>query len=130
MDYAVETAKGFLNSDKATFGICHGHQLLALAAGIPTYKMHHGHRGANHPVINLKTGKCEITTQNHGFGISKEAVENADHLEATHINLNDKSVEGVRFKNHNAFSVQYHPEASPGPHDSRYLFDEFVGMMS
>ncbi len=91
--------------------------------------MHHGHRGLNHPVKNLLTGKCEITTQNHGFAIDKNAVEASDNVEVTHINLNDNSVEGIRIKNKPAFSVQYHPESTPGPHDSRYLFDDFFTMI-
>lgn len=129
MDYAVETVKDILETNKPTFGICLGHQLLALANGIPTFKMHHGHRGLNHPVRNLITGLCEITTQNHGFGVDPEAVRKADHIEITHVNLNDDSIEGIRVKGKPAFSVQYHPEATPGPFDSRYLFDDFVGMM-
>ncbi|RYY38960.1 MAG: carbamoyl-phosphate synthase small subunit [Chitinophagaceae bacterium] len=129
MDYAIGTVRELLADDKPTFGICMGHQLLALANGIPTFKMHHGHRGLNHPVKNLLTGRCEITTQNHGFGVDPEAVRNADHIEITHVNLNDQSIEGIRVKGKNAFSVQYHPEATPGPHDSRYLFDDFVEMV-
>jgi carbamoyl-phosphate synthase small subunit len=130
MHYAVNTVKEILKEDKPLFGICLGHQLLALANDIPTFKMHHGHRGLNHPVKNLLTGKCEITTQNHGFGVDPEAVKNAaDRIEITHINLNDHSIEGIRIKGKKAFSVQYHPEATPGPHDSRYLFDEFIEMM-
>jgi len=129
MDYAVETVKQILKEDKPLFGICLGHQLLALANGITTFKMHHGHRGLNHPVKNLVTGRSEITTQNHGFGVDPEAVKNADHIEITHLNLNDQSIEGIRVKGKPAFSVQYHPEATPGPHDSRYLFDEFLEMV-
>ncbi len=130
MDYAVNTAKEILVEDKPLFGICLGHQLLALAIGIPTYKMHHGHRGINHPVKNLITGHCEITSQNHGFGVSPEAIlANADKVEVTHINLNDQTVEGIKVKNKKAFSVQYHPEASPGPRDANYLFDEFIKLM-
>ncbi len=129
MDYAIETVKQILKEEKPVFGICLGHQLLALANDIPTYKMHHGHRGLNHPVKNLVTGKCEITTQNHGFGVDPDAVRSADHLEITHVNLNDDSIEGIRVKGKPAFSVQYHPESTPGPHDSRYLFDEFLGMI-
>ncbi len=129
MGYAVETVKEVLHEEKPFFGICLGHQLLALANDIPTFKMHHGHRGLNHPVKNLITGKCEITTQNHGFGVDPEAVKNADHVEITHINLNDGSIEGIRVKGKKAFSVQYHPESTPGPHDSRYLFDEFLDMI-
>jgi carbamoyl-phosphate synthase small subunit len=130
MDYAIDTLKEILKEDKPVFGICLGHQLLALANDIPTFKMHHGHRGLNHPVKNLETGKCEITTQNHGFGVDPDAVKKAKHIEITHVNLNDQSIEGIKIKNKPAFSVQYHPESTPGPHDSRYLFDEFIGMMA
>lgn len=126
MDYAVETIKDIMKEDKPLFGICLGHQLLALACDIPTYKMHHGHRGINHPVKNMISGKCEVTSQNHGFGVSPEALNESDRVEITHINLNDDTIEGIRVKGKNAFSVQYHPESSPGPHDSRYLFDEFL----
>ena len=129
MDYAVATVKEILKGDKPIFGICLGHQLLALANDIPTFKMHHGHRGLNHPVKNIISGKSEITTQNHGFGVDPEAVRNASHIEITHVNLNDQSIEGIRVKGKPAFSVQYHPEATPGPHDSRYLFDEFIEMI-
>ncbi|MEO0339790.1 MAG: glutamine-hydrolyzing carbamoyl-phosphate synthase small subunit [Bacteroidota bacterium] len=130
MDYAVAVAKDILKEDKPLFGICLGHQLLARAVDIPTYKMHHGHRGINHPVKNLVTGKCEITSQNHGFGVSPDAIrENEDKVEITHLNLNDGTIEGIRIKGKKAFSVQYHPEASPGPHDARYLFDHFVELM-
>ncbi|MGN6266833.1 MAG: glutamine-hydrolyzing carbamoyl-phosphate synthase small subunit [Ginsengibacter sp.] len=129
MDYAVDTVKKILNSKKPFFGICLGQQLLALANDIPTFKMHHGHRGLNHPVKNIITGRCEITTQNHGFGVDPEAVRKNNNIEITHINLNDDSVEGIRLKDRPAFSVQYHPESTPGPHDSRYLFDEFFKMM-
>ena len=129
MDYAVDTVKELLNENKPTFGICLGHQLLALANGIPTFKMHHGHRGLNHPVKNIITGQCEITTQNHGFGVDPEAVKNSSHVEVTHVNLNDDSIEGIRLKHKPAFSVQYHPESTPGPHDSRYLFDDFIKLI-
>ncbi|MCB1024468.1 MAG: glutamine-hydrolyzing carbamoyl-phosphate synthase small subunit [Acidobacteria bacterium] len=113
------------------FGICLGHQLLARAVDIPTYKMHHGHRGINHPVKNLITGHCEITSQNHGFGVSPDAIRaNDEKVEITHLNLNDDTIEGIRIKGKPAFSVQYHPEASPGPHDARYLFDEFIRLMA
>ncbi len=126
MDYAVKTIKQILALDKPLFGICLGHQLLALANDIPTFKMHHGHRGLNHPVKNVISGKSEITTQNHGFGVNPDAVRASADVEITHLNLNDNSIEGIRMKNKQAFSVQYHPEATPGPHDSRYLFDEFI----
>lgn len=129
MPYAVSTVKEILNEGKPVFGICLGHQLLALANDIPTFKMHHGHRGLNHPVKNIITGQCEITTQNHGFGVDPVAVKNHPNIEVTHLNLNDESIEGIRLKDRQAFSVQYHPEATPGPHDSRYLFDNFIGMM-
>jgi carbamoyl-phosphate synthase small subunit len=129
MDYAVDTVKQILQSKKPFFGICLGQQLLALANGIPTFKMHHGHRGLNHPVKNIITGRCEITTQNHGFGVDPDAVRKNSNIEITHINLNDDSVEGIRLKDRPAFSVQYHPESTPGPHDSRYLFDEFFKML-
>lgn len=129
MDYAVNTMKEILKENKPTFGICLGHQLLALANGIPTFKMHHGHRGLNHPVKNIITGQCEITTQNHGFGVDPEAVRKSSHVEITHINLNDDSIEGIRLKDKPAFSVQYHPESTPGPHDSRYLFDDFIKLI-
>ncbi|MEO6253037.1 MAG: glutamine-hydrolyzing carbamoyl-phosphate synthase small subunit [Ferruginibacter sp.] len=129
MGYAIKTVKDILAADKPLFGICLGHQLLALANDIPTFKMHHGHRGLNHPVKNIISGKCEITTQNHGFGVDPKAVRANDNIEITHINLNDDSIEGIRIKDKKAFSVQYHPEATPGPHDSRYLFDEFIQLI-
>lgn len=129
MDYAITAVKEILKEEKPVFGICLGHQLLALANDIPTFKMHHGHRGLNHPVKNLVTGKSEITTQNHGFGVDPEAVKKASHIEVTHVNLNDQSIEGIRVKGKPAFSVQYHPESTPGPHDSRYLFDQFIEMI-
>lgn len=129
MDYAVSFVKEVMNEGKPLFGICLGHQLLALANDIPTFKMHHGHRGLNHPVKNLETGRSEITTQNHGFGVDPAAVKKADHIQITHVNLNDQSIEGIRVKGKPAFSVQYHPEATPGPHDSRYLFDQFIDMI-
>jgi carbamoyl-phosphate synthase small subunit len=126
MDYAIETVKDVLTENKPVFGICLGHQLLALANGVSTYKLHHGHRGLNHPVKNLLTGKAEITTQNHGFGVDPESVKKASHIEVTHVNLNDRSIEGIKVKGKPIFSVQYHPESTPGPQDSRYLFDEFI----
>ena len=130
MPYAIQTVKEILEADKPLFGICLGHQLLALASGINTYKMHHGHRGINHPVKNVITGGCEITSQNHGFGIKEEDVLKAKNVTVTHINLNDNSIEGFRRTDKKAFSVQYHPESSPGPHDSRYLFDSFIEMIN
>jgi len=123
-------AKKMVDSGKPTFGICLGHQMIALASGMKTYKMHNGHRGINHPVKNLRTGKGEITSQNHGFAVSMEDVEAHPQIELTHVHLNDGTVAGIRRTDVPVFSVQYHPEASPGPHDSRYLFDEFVALMN
>lgn len=123
---AIETTKQILTTGKPLFGICLGHQVLALANGISTYKMHHGHRGINHPILNLVTGKGEITSQNHGFAINREEAESHSEIEITHTHLNDNTVAGIKMKNKPVFSVQYHPEASPGPHDASYLFDEFV----
>ena len=123
---AQEVAKEIINSNVPLFGICLGHQVIALANGISTYKMHNGHRGINHPVKNLLTGKGEITSQNHGFAINKEETENHKDIEITHVHLNDHTVAGIRLRNKSVFSVQYHPEASPGPHDSEYLFDQFI----
>lgn len=129
MDYAITSVQKMLDTDKPVFGICLGHQLLSLAVGIPTYKMHHGHRGANHPVKNLETGLCEITSQNHGFGVDADQIRsNADKVRITHINLNDDTIEGIELIGKRAFSVQYHPEASPGPHDASYLFDKFYSL--
>lgn len=123
---AQNVAKEIINKDLPLFGICLGHQVIALANGITTYKMHNGHRGINHPVKNLITGKGEITSQNHGFVVDKNEVENHKDFEITHEHLNDNTLAGMRMKNKNCFSVQYHPEASPGPHDSSYLFDQFI----
>lgn len=123
---AQQLAKEIINRNLPLFGICLGHQIIALANGIATYKMHNGHRGINHPVKNIISGKGEITSQNHGFVVDKTAVENHPDFEITHIHLNDDTLAGMRMKNKNCFSVQYHPEASPGPHDSSYLFDQFI----
>ncbi len=123
---AIATTKEILKTDKPLFGICLGHQVLALANDISTYKMHHGHRGINHPIKNLLTGKGEITSQNHGFAINREETEAHKNVEITHVHLNDHTVAGIRLKDKPVFSVQYHPEASPGPHDASYLFDEFI----
>ncbi len=130
MDYAIKVIKQILDAKTPFFGICLGQQLLALANDIPTFKMHHGHRGLNHPVKNIITGKCEITTQNHGFGVNPDAIKANENIEVTHMNLNDDSIEGIRLKDRPAFSVQYHPEATPGPHDSRYLFDDFFELIN
>ena len=129
MDYAVDTIKDIIKARMPLFGICLGHQLIARALDIPTFKMHNGHRGINHPVLNKETGNCEITTQNHGFAVDRKAVEDDENLIVTHINLNDDSIEGMRHKELPIMCVQYHPEAAPGPHDSRYLFDEFMKMI-
>ncbi len=128
MDYAVETAKKIMETDKPLFGICLGHQIISLACGISTFKMHNGHRGLNHPVKNLVSGKSEVTSQNHGFAVTREDVESSDLVEMTHVNLNDNTVAGIQVKGRKTFSVQYHPESSPGPHDSRYLFDQFINL--
>jgi len=130
MHSEVNTIKEILNHNIPIFGICLGNQLLAEACGIPTYKMHNGHRGINHPVKNLLTGKCEITSQNHGFAVNADEIRKSDRVEPTHINLNDDTIEGIRLKDKVAFAVQYHPEASPGPHDSHYLFDQFIESMT
>lgn len=123
---AIQVAKDIIADDEPLFGICLGHQVIALANGISTYKMHNGHRGINHPVKNLITGKGEITSQNHGFSINREETEAHPDVEITHVHLNDHSVAGIKMKNKNCFSVQYHPEASPGPNDATYLFDQFI----
>jgi carbamoyl-phosphate synthase small subunit len=129
MPYAVDTVKEILEADKPLFGICLGHQILSRAAGVSTYKMHNVHRGCNQPVKNLITGKGEITSQNHGFAVDMAELKSSPNVELTHINLNDDTVEGIKIKGKRAFSVQYHPESSPGPHDSKYLFDDFIKMM-
>jgi len=126
---AVALTKEILAKNKPLFGICLGHQVIALANGISTYKMHHGHRGINHPVKNLVTGKGEITSQNHGFAINREETEANADVEITHVHLNDHTVAGIKLKTKNCFSVQYHPEAGPGPNDSLYLFDQFIENM-
>lgn len=125
----IEVVKQLVQTSTPIFGICLGHQVLALGQGLETIKMHNGHRGINHPVKNLITGKCEITSQNHGFVVSLDSIKNNPEVEMTHQHLNDNTVAGIKLKNKAVFSVQYHPESSPGPHDSRYLFDEFVTNM-
>ena len=122
--YAIPTLKKLINSNLPIFGICLGHQLLALALGAKTSKMHMGHRGANHPVKNLKSKKVEITSQNHGFKVEENSIPN--NVRITHLSLFDRSVEGIELKNKPVFSVQYHPEANPGPQDSKYLFEKFI----
>lgn len=127
---AITLAKDIIEQNNPLFGICLGHQIIALANGISTYKMHHGHRGINHPVLNLKTGRGEITSQNHGFSVDRTETEAHPDVEITHVCINDDTIGGLRMKNRNVFSVQYHPEASPGPNDATYLFDEFIERMS
>ncbi|MEM7108300.1 MAG: glutamine-hydrolyzing carbamoyl-phosphate synthase small subunit [Bacteroidota bacterium] len=129
MDYAVNTVKQVLQADLPLFGICLGHQIIARACGISTYKMHHGHRGLNHPVKNVETGLSEVTSQNHGFVVSEDEANKSDKVEVTHLHLNDNTIAGIKIKDKKAFAVQYHPESSPGPHDSRYLFDQFIQLI-
>lgn len=123
---AQDLALKILETNVPLFGICLGHQTIALANGISTYKMFNGHRGINHPIMNVITGKGEITSQNHGFAVDREALENHPDFEITHLHLNDGTVAGMHMKSKSCFSVQYHPEASPGPHDAAYLFDQFI----
>lgn len=130
LNSAIDLARQCLSNEVPTFGICLGHQIIALSVGIPTLKMHNGHRGINHPIQNLRTGKSEITSQNHGFTIDKESTVNNLGVEISHLHLNDNSVAGIRIKDKPCFSVQYHPEAGPGPNDATYLFDDFFEMMS
>ncbi|HEY0982396.1 carbamoyl phosphate synthase small subunit, partial [Schlesneria sp.] len=127
LTYAISTIRNLLGKTPV-FGICLGHQLLGLASGAETYKLKFGHRGANQPVLNKANGRVEITSQNHGFAISAETLP--DSLEVTHVNLNDQTIEGFRHREFPAFSVQYHPEAAAGPHDSSYLFQEFLQLMA
>lgn len=130
MSSTIEQVKLLVDSGLAVFGICLGHQLLALAAGLKTIKMHTGHRGINHPVKNLLSGKGEVTSQNHGFVVDRDSLEAHEGLELTHIHLNDNSVAGIKYKDKDVYSVQYHPESSPGPNDSRYLFDDFIDLLA
>ena len=125
----IELAKKIIEKNYPLFGICLGHQIIALANGISTYTMHNGHRGINHPVKNLITGKSEITSQNHGFAVDRNQAEANTKIEITHIHLNDNTVMGIRLKDKKCFSVQYHPEAAPGPNDAKYLFDQFITLM-
>jgi carbamoyl-phosphate synthase small subunit len=126
LDYAVRAVRDLIGR-VPIFGICLGHQLLGLAAGGRTFKLKFGHRGANHPVMDLTTGRVEITCHNHGFAVDADSLRGAE-VEPTHVNLNDQTLEGLSLRNAPAFGVQYHPEASPGPHDASYLFERFAGM--
>jgi len=126
LNTVIKEVGKIVKDGKPVFGICLGHQLIALSQGINSYKMFNGHRGINHPVMNVLTGKGEITSQNHGFAIIREEVENHPEVELTHYHLNDHTVAGIRLKDSHVFSVQYHPESSPGPNDSKYLFDQFI----
>jgi carbamoyl-phosphate synthase small subunit len=130
MPYSIQLVRDIVNLNRPVFGICLGHQILGLSQGLSTEKMFNGHRGINHPVMNLKTGKGEITSQNHGFVITRDSIEQQEAVEITHVHLNDQTVAGIALKNKPVFSVQYHPEASAGPHDSRYLFDQFVASLN
>lgn len=129
MNDSIALVKSIVALNKPVFGICLGHQILGLSQGLKTEKMFNGHRGINHPIKNLKTGRGEITSQNHGFVISKDSISQQNDVVVTHIHLNDQTIAGIELKNKPVFSVQYHPEASAGPHDSRYLFDQFIENM-
>ena len=126
MHDSIALVKSIIDLGKPVFGICLGHQVIALSQGVKTEKMFNGHRGINHPIKNLITGKSEITSQNHGFVVNRESIESMEDIEVTHVHLNDHTIAGLALKSKPVFSVQYHPEASPGPHDSRYLFKDFV----
>jgi carbamoyl-phosphate synthase small subunit len=129
MHKTIIKVKKMIDSNIPVFGICLGHQVIAIANGVSTYKMFNGHRGINHPVINHNTGKGEITSQNHGFAIDRYAAESNPNIIISHSHLNDNTVAGIKIKSKNCFSVQYHPEAAPGPNDSNYLFDEFLELV-
>jgi carbamoyl-phosphate synthase small subunit len=127
LDYAIANAKAVADSGTPTFGICLGHQILGLAMGASTFKLKFGHRGGNHPVKDLHSGKIEITSQNHGFAVDPKTVP--DDVDVTHVNLYDGTIEGLRHRSKPVFCVQYHPEAAPGPHDADYLFSQFLEEM-
>jgi carbamoyl-phosphate synthase small subunit len=129
MPNSIQLVKELVESGKPIFGICLGHQILGLSQGLKTEKMFNGHRGINHPIMNLKSGKGEITSQNHGFVISKSSIDLNPAIQVTHRHLNDDTIAGIEIVGKPIFSVQYHPEASAGPHDSRYLFDQFIDNM-
>jgi carbamoyl-phosphate synthase small subunit len=126
----IANVKALIAKNISVYGICLGHQIIGLSQGLKTFKMFNGHRGINHPVKNLISGNCEVTSQNHGFALDRDSVEGIDNVEITHIHLNDETIAGIRLTNAPVFSVQYHPEACPGPEDSRYLFDQFIATMS
>ncbi|HHG74418.1 MAG TPA: carbamoyl phosphate synthase small subunit, partial [Persephonella sp.] len=127
LHHQIKQIKRLITTDIPVFGICLGHQLLSWAVGGRTYKLEFGHHGGNHPVKNLKTGRVEITAQNHNYATDPDSLPS--HVEVTHINLNDDTIEGIRLTDRPVFSIQYHPEASPGPHDSHYIFDEFLKLI-
>jgi carbamoyl-phosphate synthase small subunit len=129
MPETVKLVKSLLETDFPVFGICLGHQLISSALGLRTYKMHNGHRGINHPILNVQTGKCEVTSQNHGFVVDMGQAKASEQVVVTHMHLNDGTLAGIKMKDKKVFSVQYHPESAPGPHDSRYLFDQFIENM-
>jgi carbamoyl-phosphate synthase small subunit len=130
MPNSISLVKDIVALNRPVFGICLGHQILGLSQGLKTEKMFNGHRGINHPIKNLHTGKGEITSQNHGFVITKESIDAQTEIEITHVHLNDHTIAGIAMKSKPVFSVQYHPEASAGPHDSRYLFDQFINQLN
>jgi carbamoyl-phosphate synthase small subunit len=130
MPNSISLVKDIVALNRPVFGICLGHQILGLSQGLKTEKMFNGHRGINHPIKNLLTGKGEITSQNHGFVITKESIDAQSEIEITHVHLNDHTIAGIAMKSKPVFSVQYHPEASAGPHDSRYLFDQFINHLN
>ncbi|MEY5132422.1 MAG: hypothetical protein RLZZ198_426 [Bacteroidota bacterium] len=130
MPNSISLVKDIVALNRPVFGICLGHQILGLSQGLKTEKMFNGHRGINHPIKNLLTGKGEITSQNHGFVITKESIDAQTEIQITHVHLNDHTIAGIAMKNKPVFSVQYHPEASAGPHDSRYLFDQFINQLN
>ena len=130
MPNSISLVKDIVALNRPVFGICLGHHILGLSQGLKTEKMFNGHRGINHPIKNLLTGKGEITSQNHGFVITKESIDAQTEIEITHVHLNDHTIAGIAMKNKPVFSVQYHPEASAGPHDSRYLFDQFINQLN
>ena len=130
MPDSIQLVRELVATGKPIFGICLGHQILGLSQGLKTEKMFNGHRSTNHPIKNLITGKGEITSQNHGFVLTRESLSEQEEIAITHVHINDNTVAGIALKNRPVFSVQYHPEASAGPHDSRYLFDQFVSSLN